>query len=413
METGHRRSVGLPRLWDGRAVYYWLAGLAVATRILGWWFGSGSPPEEGKFITIALKFKGGEGLIWPTPFGDVSSGFPPLMALVHAFFMSFFTDFRTAERGLFLGLSALTGIMFFELGRRLMPRNAAVIASALFLMYPPLWFRSMELARPALAIPLLTAAAALTVIAWDKKTPVFAWIAGTAWGLLTLTAGEFFIALPVALVIAFWAIGTRRDQWIVSGLIAAGFLLIWSPWMIRNWAHHDRIALFSTNAGIESLALYGGATPVRREPIALSPEIQSRLSNEPSERKRSMIARNEALRAILKNPLRTISRLGGNAWRFWKPWLETPRGSMAVKMAYAVCFSLLGIAALIGLFLIPLRDPKWVFIGMIVVLVFLMSLPFIVRDWQRDALTPLLFLLAMRPWCVRSPAETRFSAVGR
>ena len=75
-------------------------------------------------------------------------------------------------------------------------------------------------------------------------------VLGAVAALAALTRGEALLLLPLVLIPVVW----RRGAWQRDGVRAAGvalvaFLVVLTPWTVRNWIVFDRPVAIATNSG--------------------------------------------------------------------------------------------------------------------------------------------------------------------
>ncbi len=176
---------------------------------------------------------------------------PPLTAIfvaaIHATLGEGLLQIKLAQ----IVLDATLVVLIFYLGVRLFGYATASLGTAIILVYPfsvflPLYIGTELLFGFFLAVSILTVIKGLN----DDKTNVFL-LSGMALGLATLTRGTTLF-LPIFLVGFFiWFYrGTHNYRPITkSAVFLLGYVIILSPWVVRNFVVHDAFIPASTSSG--------------------------------------------------------------------------------------------------------------------------------------------------------------------
>lgn len=89
---------------------------------------------------------------------------------------------------------------------------------------------------------------ALLLEALRRRSPGWSFAAGVALALASLTKP---FPMLLALLVPAWLLARYRDRRALrdGALLLAGFFLLVTPWLARNWLRYDRVYPISTNAG--------------------------------------------------------------------------------------------------------------------------------------------------------------------
>lgn len=157
----------------------------------------------------------------------------PLPTLANAFFLLFTPDVVRAAV-IQTGVCFLLSIpAFFLLAWRLTSPMLAFLCTTLYLANPTFWSFSRSGLTEPLAV-LLLLATALTMFAPNaKRIRRLAFLTGALCGLAFLTRSQLAYLYPLSLL--FYLTAPQKNDRIYSALLTtAGFILLISPWAIRN-----------------------------------------------------------------------------------------------------------------------------------------------------------------------------------
>lgn len=178
---------------------------------------------------------------------------PPLYPLVLAggfkMFEGSFSTERTArtfppEQWVIVPFSHLctifTGILVFLLARRLFDQRVAILSITLFFLSDAVWQMSISGLAISMATLLTTGAFQAALLGaqqhqegrtwWRWLVPVL--VAGVLAGLAFLTRYGTIAILPAVALLLGWSFRSRANQ--VVTIFLAIFLLVISPWLVRN-----------------------------------------------------------------------------------------------------------------------------------------------------------------------------------
>jgi 4-amino-4-deoxy-L-arabinose transferase-like glycosyltransferase len=197
-------------------------------------------------ISIALALHGGHG--FSSPFYDYSGPtafMTPLYPLLIAAFICVLGTGPIASLGLIafqMLLSLLTVVLVVRLARRYFGARAGNLAGLIFAISIPMLLAPLYIWDTCLSALLLTAAVGIAPYIRTKSH--FAMI-GAACALSALVNPALLPALLVIFGLSAWRL--RVIPWL--GVLT--FLVVFSPWPIRNYVRLHAFIPFRTNAGYE------------------------------------------------------------------------------------------------------------------------------------------------------------------
>ncbi|MGH7543561.1 MAG: ArnT family glycosyltransferase [Gemmatimonadota bacterium] len=258
--------------------------------------------QDGGFLTVETP---------PRP----TAKFPPLYPVVVAAFFKIFGVFSVpAAIGLFvfqIVCAAVSTILLMRIGERVFDRRAGLIAGMIWAFYPTsIFFSSVRIWYSELAVMLLLAVVAITVTGESPLALGRIACLAVLSGLLVLTDSTMILYLPL---LALWAAyrGARNPAGLIGrfGAWAVVFLVVCSPWLVRNWSIWGTPLLAKSNLGLE--LVLGNASELRKT------VGQEQMGNEMESQR---VLRDLALRWIRQHPERfarlTLRRVvyfwGGN-----------------------------------------------------------------------------------------------------
>lgn len=232
---------------DGRAVL-WVAGVALALRVaFVFWAPAGLVSDADFYHGHALALLNGNG--YTNADGSLAvlwmPGWPAFLAALYSVFGPLVRAAQLANALLGAGTAALV----YLLGVRLFDRRTALVAGALYAVWPGVVFYVAVLFSETLFTAMFTSAILLTVIA--AQTGRAAWLAAAA---LALALTLWVRSEPIAFLPVFaWFLARARGSWrrgaLEAGLLAAVMLAGVAPWTLRNARAFGQFVPTSANGG--------------------------------------------------------------------------------------------------------------------------------------------------------------------
>jgi len=182
----------------------------------------------------------GEGVFYQDPL------YPYLLAGLYALFGSGSPAVLVVQAC----LDSLSVVLVYELARRIFDEKVALVAGLLACLYKVMFFYDALLLKVPLTLFLISLALYL-LLRTDEKSTARAWLgAGFAFGLATLTRGNYLLFTPFVLAWPYFAISaSRRRRTAVAGFIACGMAAAILPVSARNYVVADDFVLITGQAG--------------------------------------------------------------------------------------------------------------------------------------------------------------------
>ncbi len=266
-------------------------------------------------------------------------------------------------------ISLLTLVLLAELAHLMSgSRRVALVAALLAGLFLPYASYASQMLSETL-FTLLMAATLLLFEAARRRDldPRWMLMCGLVWGLATLTRPIAFYALPLTVGLIWvggavvrrglrqrWlpALPVRRRVWAGAALLA-GFVLINTPWVIRNYAVHGHLILTDTSGGT-SFWLGNLRTPEERN---LQFEWNATIPNLAD---RQRLAMTRAIANIQADPALFISRTRNKAISLWQfdvrlfaanapIGVTLDQGSLLFALASDLQYALLLLLAVVGI----------------------------------------------------------------
>lgn len=176
---------------------------------------------------------------------------PPLAALFVAGVQALFGESLVAIKFVQILLDAGALVFLFYIGRHIFGHNCGVLGAAMTTVYPFAVFVPLYIGTEPLFIFLVAASVLSVTLALKRAHVGLFFFAGVALGLATLTRGTTLF-LPIFLVFFFfWFLHGRPVGRTIGYSIAfvGSFVLVLSPWIVRNFLVHDAFIPSSTSSG--------------------------------------------------------------------------------------------------------------------------------------------------------------------
>ena len=149
--------------------------------------------------------------------------------------------------------SALTAWVIWEIGRRAFGPACGVTAGWIWALLPSAIFYSVVWVWDTSLSALMMALIVLATIWLAETKRTAAWGGyGALWGVGALVNASLFSTLPVLLGWAAWQLRARAVRWLKPAMVALlVFVVVISPWFVRNYVAFHRLILFRSNFGLE------------------------------------------------------------------------------------------------------------------------------------------------------------------
>jgi len=353
--------------------------------------------DDGSQLEIAHNLLSGRGYVsyrsdFPTPY---YAFLPPLFPVLAAGATIVCGEHALLVLRLLASLcGALTCVLIARLGRHLMCHPRGSWAGWALAFYPGHIIWSTRLLAESYVMLSYTLALYLVLTASSQSKGIRFIAAGILCALSALGRGEFSLFV---LVITGWLLWNYRSptavRWVACSFL--GFTLGMAPWVIRNAMIFKRLVVTASNYGENFYFAHSPYYHFGGEAFALPADkaLQMKGLDERQIEDLYVATGKEFIRA---HPWLTLYTTLVNALVFWRPNLTPGYVSWPQNLLYT-CFSflLLSFFALGTRFIFTLRDARaWMLILSVIAYIFLIHLPFYMVVRFREAISPLLVLVA-------------------
>ena len=254
------------------------------------------------------------------------------------------TVFPARLLGCFLGTATVAAIMWFAL--LLFDSGTSLVAGLLATFYPGGIVMSILILSESPFCLLMVLHLICWTLAWQAparwQQVLYAGLGGLIAGCGVLTRPSWLLLLPFALLIALMLGPRRKDHLVIGGVMLVGFVIVMSPWWIRNYGVTGRFVPTTLQVGA---SLYDGLNPQATgasdmyfvpsfwvEEVAIE-----RAAREPFpdvfEYRLDRRMRDAAVTYAREHPARTIQLAGIKLIRMWNLWPNaTEFGSLAMRL---------------------------------------------------------------------------------
>ncbi len=282
--------------------------------------------DEVHYHTLATSLVEGRGFAFED--GPTSLRPPLYPAFVASIWTLSGTRSLQAVRAAQIGLSLLTVIVVFLLGRDLFGERAGLAAAALACFYPSLLISNYLLLTEVLFALLVVASAWAVVRLFTGGSLLFAAAAGILLGLAALTRSVLYpFPLVLGLLVVAAMRGSFRRRTAVALAMTAAFAIVLAPWAIRNTRLQGVPVLVDTMGGLNLRMGNYEHTPHDRMWAAVAQKGTRSwivgIPQEPpkggawTEGTKEQWARTLAVRFMLENPALTLWRSAIKFGDFW------------------------------------------------------------------------------------------------
>jgi hypothetical protein len=302
-----------------------LAALALRLAFaFGYWVGKPLTHDEREYLELAVNLAEGRGFRYaPAPAGEDrirfgrAPGYPFVLASIRV--AADGADLVRATRLVQCAIGAASIALIGLIAARAAGTRAGVAAAWLAAVYPPLvWmpayilsetlYSALALGVVAIAGPLMDGAVPRPI---GNRAAVWRGLAAgliAGAGVLTRPAMLFFLAFA-----GVWLLARRRAIAVVA--LAAGALVVVTPWTVRNYHEYGRMVLVASSGGINFWAGNHPLSPGEGD-MAANPAIKranQRLRAEYpglTEEELEPVYYREAVREIARRPLWWVGLVG-------------------------------------------------------------------------------------------------------
>jgi 4-amino-4-deoxy-L-arabinose transferase-like glycosyltransferase len=336
--------------------------------------------DEQHYHTLARNLLHSYGFAWEP--GELTSIRPPLYPFfITLIWMVSGTESLQLVRAVQILLNLINVFLIYCLGHLLWGRRIALVAAAGFCFYPSFIAFDFLLLTEVLFTLLLTLMALGYVILTKTERSSVAWATGCALGLAALTRSVLW-PFPVVLcpLIFFSVQGTPWTRLRIASCFVLGYVLIITPWAVRNTMLQGVFTVVDTMGGLNLHMGNYVHTPLNRawDAISLTGEQSWAYdlrreypdASTWSEGRKEKWAQKKALLYMLENPLLTIKRAIVKFCNFWglertviagwqqglyhPPQWFSALGTLLITGAYILMMLL----ASFGLFLAPPKNGR-------------------------------------------------------
>lgn len=279
---------------------------------------------------VASAIANGNGFSSPFEPGNMPTAwlapvYPYFLALIFKFFGTYSQG--AAFAALFMNslFSSLTCGFVYYIGKAAMNRNAGLLSSVIFALYPPsIWHSINNIWNTTLAA-MVFSALILYVINYSGSLNFRRSVtSGVVMGIAVLTSPAILAFYPFLLIwLYFQGEGSLKCKTKSIGVILILFILSISPWMIRNYLEFDKLILIKSNLGLE-LRLGNNPNATGSFEMRKGESLHPTLSDKEMARFKEMgeidyteYCLKEAMQFIYENPLKFLSLSGKKVYMFW------------------------------------------------------------------------------------------------
>jgi len=351
--------------------------------------------DTALYVALARSIIGGHGYAM---LGHQSAFYPPLYPLFLASIFLFAGENLLPVQVAQAFLSAAAIPVVYYLGRVMFDNWVAFWSAAILAIHPWIIYWSGFVLTDTLFLTILTLA--VLSFAFFMKTPTFsnAVVSGVLFGLAALCRPQGLLIFVGGM--AVWLILFRHihRKYRLLLPVTVAFLLVISPWIIRNYLVFDTLVIADTSGGLD---LYLGNNPAVSFTFGYSDPSQLPVlpaTCGPSEPKTDTCFRNLALQYIYQNPISFTQLAARRSYLFWSP--TYPTYSLVHNILNTVFYLPLYFGALVGFIELARGSPSqkrfvWLFLTTVLLVTLTHAATVVDLDQRyRLPLQPFLALLA-------------------
>jgi 4-amino-4-deoxy-L-arabinose transferase-like glycosyltransferase len=242
--------------------------------------------DQEIYLDVARNLMQGNGFALSFPVFTASPGptslSPPIYPLLLAGTFGIFGESFVAVRILQAILSALTCVVVYYIGKRTLGENSARVAAVIACFYLPFIMYIRPMMTETMFIFLLALSVLWTLRLFEKLSRVNSLVAGALWAITILARAEgatYMGVMGLYGLVVLWR-GRRENRLLGIPYILPGavvFVLIFLPWVIRNYNIHRAFVPTTTQSGtniweMNHLRYYREVDPERYANTNLVPE---------------------------------------------------------------------------------------------------------------------------------------------
>jgi dolichyl-phosphate-mannose-protein mannosyltransferase len=180
--------------------------------------------------------------------GRPTAEHPPLFPLLVGAITKAGATSYLAQKLVLCGVGTATVAVIGLAGRELAGATVGLVAAGIAALYPFLWVVDGSLMSETLYGLLIAATMWLAVRFWRRPSVGLAAGIGALGALAALTRGEALLLVPLLMLpLAFHGGATWRGRAALAAVGVGAFVLVLSPWTIRNLTVFEQPVLVSTN----------------------------------------------------------------------------------------------------------------------------------------------------------------------
>ncbi|MFA5644880.1 MAG: glycosyltransferase family 39 protein [Candidatus Ratteibacteria bacterium] len=341
--------------------------------------------DEYHYLQMADNFLAGKGLI----VAEHLKAYRPPLYPIFLLFMKRMGLHLIHIRLVQAFIGAFIPVLIAIAGKKFFSKKTGLIAGLICGIYPFFIYYTGFLLTEVCFI-LLTVIAVLSAInAFEKKAWPHAFIAGIWLGLAGLCRPTMEAFFPFIALYLFFSVKPWQDRIRKIGLLFAGFFLLLSPWVVRNWIHFHKLIPGTTMGGG---VFWEGNNPYSEGgPCSYFPEG----IYEVPEEQRDAILYKMTFSHLQENPKRALWLLQNKWKRFWN---ITPNAKEFDKGIYRIVstlsFGILLPFFLLG-FLLTFSNRQLRLIHILIIFFTLFHIIMLASIRYRIPIEPFIILLAV------------------
>jgi len=355
--------------------------------------------DELSYQSMAVNLLAGNGILENGNRAFYNAGYP-MFILAPVYYIFGETLFAARIANVLLGAVSIV-FCYFVAREAGAGRIGRLLAAAIWALYLPTGIYGVYLAKENLMVPLMLGVMWCALRLIKNPSVKIAAVCGLLFGLLAMI-GNAALSLGAVIVLSLIiAPASAKQRLTALGGVIAVALLVASPWMLRN-LYVIGAPVMNTNGGFN---LYLGNNPAATGffvSIADTPRGSTwhELRRTAGELGATETLKKEAVAWIKENPTEFISLALKKGAYFWMPPFHEGKGGntssaeSVVRLAWALQFVLLIVAAIAGLLLPRLRNRQSLILWLAIAAYTAVHMLFYVIFRYREPIMPVLGILA-------------------